>query len=141
MYQLPKKQAQKIAPVMAELPKKRLDASTAFANVGVHYYDPFTVNIVRRTEKHRCFLFTFVTVRAVHIERVPKLDTDSYLNAIMRFIARRGKPLKMIIEIGTNFFGADREFKLYVALWNKDRSEEDLVQHGIRWKFTRSTPL
>ena len=53
-----------------------------------------------------------LTVRAIHIEIVPKLDTDSCLNANMRFIARRGKPIKMISDNGTNFVGADREFRV-----------------------------
>ena len=68
---------------MAELPTERLDASTAFANVGIDYFGPFTVKIGRRNEKRWCCLFTCLTVRAVHIEIVPKLDTDSCLNAII----------------------------------------------------------
>ena len=130
-----KGRAQTMTPVMAELPTERLNASTAFANVGIDYFGPFTVKIGRRNEKRWCCLFTCLTVRAVHIEIVPKLDTDSCLNAIMRFIARRGKPIKMISDNGTNFVGADREFKEYVAAWNKERIEEHLVQQGIRWKF------
>ena len=35
--------AQTMIPVMAGLPTKRLDASTAFADVGVDYFGPFTV--------------------------------------------------------------------------------------------------
>ena len=127
--------AQTMTPLMAELPTEKFDASTAFANVGADYFGPFTVKIGRRNEKRWCCLFTCLTVRAVHIDIVQKLDTDSCLNAIMRFIARRGKPIKMISDNGTNFAGADREFKEYVAAWNKERIEEHLVQQGIRWKF------
>ena len=130
-----KGRAQTLTPVMAELPTERLDASIAFGNVGVDYFGPFTVKIGRRSKKRWCCLFTYLTVRAVHIKIVPKLDTDSCLNAIMWFIARRGKPIKMISDNGTNFVGADREFKEYVAAWNKERIEDHLVQPGIRWKF------
>ena len=80
-------------------------------------------------------LSVHMSVRAVHIEVVPKIDTDSCLNAIMRFIARRGKPSTMISDKGTNFVGAEREFAEYVAAWNKERIEEHLIQQGIRWKF------
>ena len=121
--------------VMADIPEERLDASTAFTNVGVDYFGPFTVKIGQRNEKRWCCLFTCLTVRAVHIEMVPKLDTDSCLNAILRFIARRGKPSKIISYNGTNFVGAEREFAEYVAAWNKERIEEHLIQQGIRWKF------
>ena len=111
--------AQAIAPVMADLPEERLDASTAFTNVGVDYFGPFTVKIGRKNEKRWCCLFTCLTMRADHIEMVPKLDTDSFLNAIMRFIARRGKPSTIISDNGTNFVGAEREFAEYVAARNK----------------------
>ena len=130
-----KGKAQTKAPVMANLPEERLVASTVFSNVGVDYFGPFTVKIGRRNEKRWCCLFTCLTVRAVHIEIAPKLDTDCCLNAIMRFIARRGKPVKMISDNGTNFVGADREFKEYIAAWNRERIEAHLVQQGIRWKF------
>ena len=45
------------------------------------------------------------------MEIVPKLDTESCLNAIMRFIAPRGKQLKLISDNETNFIGANRDFK------------------------------
>ena len=130
-----KGRAQTIAPVMADLPEGRLDASRAFTNVGVDYFGPFIVKIGRRNEKRLRCLFTCLTMRAVHIEVVTKLDTDSCLNAIMRFIARRGKPSTIISDNGTNFVGAEREFAEDVAAWNKEGIEEHLIQRGIRWKF------
>ena len=53
----------------------------------------------------------------------------------MRFIARRGKPFKMISDNGTNFVGAEKKLAEYVAAWNKRQIEEHLIQRGIRWKF------
>ena len=44
-----KGRAQTIAPVMADLPQERLDASTAFTNVD--YFGPFIVKIGRNNEK------------------------------------------------------------------------------------------
>ena len=74
----------------------------------------------------------------MHIEVVPKLDTDSCLNAIIRFIARRGQTSTIISNNGTNFVGAERELSEYVAAWNKEGIEEYLIQRGIRWKFNPS---
>ena len=91
----------------------------AFAIVGVDYFGPFIVKIGRRNEKRGCSLLTCLTMRAVHIEVVHKLDTDSCLNAIMRFGARRGKPSTIISDNLTNIVGAEREFSEYVAAWNK----------------------
>ena len=124
-----KGRAKTIAPVMEDLPEERLDASTAFTNVGVDYFGPFIVKIGRRDEKEMCCLFTFLTIE-VHIEVVPKLDRDSCLSAIMRFIAQRGKPSTIISDNGTNFVGVEGEFAEYVVAWNKKGIEEHLIQRG-----------
>ena len=101
---------------------------------GVDYFGPFIMKIGRRNEKRWCCLLTCLSMRAVHIEVVPKLDIYSCLNAIMRFNAQRGKT-NTISDNGTNFVGDEREFSEYVAAWNKEGIEERLVQQGIRWKF------
>ena len=59
-------------------------------------------------------------------EVVPKLDTDSCLNAPMRFIARRGKPNTIISDNGISFVGAEREFAEYIAVWIKEGIEENI---------------
>ena len=127
-----KGRAQTIAPVIANLLEERLDSSTGFTNVGVDCFSPFIVKIGRRNKRRWCCLFTCLSMRAVHIEVVPKLDTDSCINAIMRFIARRGKPSTTISDNATNFVEAEIEISEYVAAWNKEGIEEHLVQRGIR---------
>ena len=66
-------------------------------------------------------LLTCLTTRAVHIEVVRSLDTDSCLVAIKRSIARRGKPTTIISDNGTNFVGSARELKEYINSWNQDQ--------------------
>ena len=74
-------------------------------------------------------------MRALHIEVVPKLDTDSCRNAILRFIAQRSKPSTIISDNGTNFVDAERKIAEYIAAWYKQGIEGHLIQRGIRWKF------
>ena len=76
-------------------------------------------------------------MRAVQIKVVSKLDTDSCLNAIMRFIARKCKPSTIISDNGMNFVEAEKEFEDYAAAWNKEGIEDHLRtrDRGIRWKF------
>ena len=140
-----KGRAQTITPVIADLPKERLDASTALTNVRVDYFGLFIVKIGRRNEKRWCCLFTCLTMRAVHVEVVPKLDTDSCLNAIMRFIPRRGKLSTIISEKETNFVGAEREFGEYVAVCcmeqRRDRISSNSTRNQMEVQPTRSTPL
>ena len=104
--------AQTIAEVVTDLPEERLDASTTFINVGVDFIGPFTVKIGRRNEKRLCCLFTCRTVRAVHIEVVPKLDTDSCLNAILRINARRSKPSTIISDNGQTLLKLNESLKM-----------------------------
>ena len=67
------------------MPKERLGASTALTNVVVDYLDFSTVKIGQRNKKRCCCLFKCLSMRAVHMEVVLKMDTDSCLNISMRF--------------------------------------------------------
>ena len=55
----------------------------------------------------------------------------------MRFIAQRDKLTTLISVSGTNFIWRGREFKEYVAAWNKEKTEKNLNQQSIRWKFNQ----
>ena len=83
------------------------------------------------------FLFTCLNFRALHVDVVFKLDTESCPNAITRFTARRGIPSNIISDNRANFVEAERELAEYVAAWNKERIEENLIGQGIRWRFTQ----
>ena len=63
-----KGRAETITPIMADLPEEWFDASTAVTKFGVDYFGPFIVKIGHRVEKRWCFLFTCLTMRAVHIQ-------------------------------------------------------------------------
>ena len=80
-------------------------------------------------------------MRAVHLGVAPKLNTESCLSAILRSIARRGKPSTIISDNGTKVVRPERELAEYVAAWNKEGIEEDLIQRKIRWKFNPPQPL
>ena len=121
---------------MADLPTERLDyQSYPFMSVGVDFFGPFEVKLLRRTMKRWCCLFTCLTTRAIHIEVVGSLDTDSCLVAINLFIAGTGKPATIISDNGTNFVGWSRELKESINSWNKDQITSYLAQENIVWKF------
>ena len=130
-----KRQSTNDSTINGRSTEERLDASTAFTNVGIDCFGPFIEKIGRRNKKQWCCLFTCLTMRAVHTEVVPSLDIDSGLKAIMRLFARRAKPITIISENGKNVVGAEREFAENVAAWNKEGIEVHLIQRGIGWKF------
>ena len=77
--------------MMANLPAERLEANhPAFTNVGMDYFGPLMVKRGRAVVKRYGVIFTCLSSRAVHLEVASSLDTDSTINAIRRFMARRG---------------------------------------------------
>ena len=54
-------------------------------------------------------LFTCLSSRAVHIECTCSLETDSFIQALRRFVARRGNIRVLRSENGSNFVGAQKE--------------------------------
>ena len=51
-------------------------------------------------------------MRAVHLEVAASMDTGSYIDAIRRFVARRGVLKIMMSDNGTNIVGAKGEFDI-----------------------------
>ena len=77
---------------MADLPDTRTAEGMApFTHTGVDCFGPFSVKRARSTVKRYGLVCTCMTTRAVHIEVLDNMDTDSFLNALRRFISRRGQ--------------------------------------------------
>ncbi|XP_062711342.1 uncharacterized protein LOC134289484 [Aedes albopictus] len=94
-------------PAMAPLPLARLQAFVRpFTFVGVDYFGPVFVRVGRSQVKRWVAVFTCLTVRAVHIEVVHNLSTESCIMAVRRFVARRGPPAEIYSDNATYFQGA-----------------------------------
>ncbi|XP_055615978.1 uncharacterized protein LOC129762031 [Toxorhynchites rutilus septentrionalis] len=115
------------APRMAALPPARLmPFIRPFTCTGIDYFGPYLIEIGRSCVKRWVALFTCLTIRAVHLEPVTGLTTDSCKKAIRRFIARRGAPQEIFSDQGTNFIGASREL----------RAEVEALNNGLASTFT-----
>ncbi|PFX27139.1 hypothetical protein AWC38_SpisGene8168 [Stylophora pistillata] len=91
---------------LTSLPQSRLQAFTPpFYNTRVDYFGPWSVKERRSTVKRYGYLFTCLVTRAVHLEIAPSLETDSFIMALRRMMARRGKPRNIYSDNGTNFVG------------------------------------
>jgi len=121
---------------MADLPKDRVSpAGAPFENTGVDYFGPILVKKGRTEHKRYGCVFTCLSTRAVHIELATSLDTDSFLMALQRFMARRGQPSHIRCDNGTNFVGARNEMMKSIKEWNLDQIHERLLQKNISWTF------
>jgi len=122
---------------MADLPADRVaPGKPPFTNVGVDCFGLFLVKRGRSHEKRYGRLFTCLNVRAIHIEKLHSLDTDSFVNAPVRFVARRGTVQVMRSDNGTNFIGGEKELRGSIRRWNTSHQvHRHLLLKEIEWKF------
>lgn len=121
---------------MADLPRCRVEGdSPPFTYTGVDFFGPVIVKRGRSEVKRYGCLFTCLTIRAVHLEISYSLDTDSFVNALHRFVSRRGKPREIWCDNGTNFVGAEKQLKHSLEEWNQEQIHDNLLQKGIQWHF------
>ena len=129
-----KRSSQKMAP----LPRPRFQSIRVFEKIGVDYGGPYLTKQGRgrtRAKRYLC-LFTCLATRAVHLEMAYSLDTDSFINAFTRMTSRRGTPVYVISDNGTNFTCAERELReLVQQLDLKKISQETTKYHPIDWQF------
>ena len=119
-------------PLMASLPKDQLQVAPPFSKVGVDYFGPLMIKHSRKQEKRYECLFTCLVTRAVHLEVARSLETDSFINALRKFVARRRPPSDIY---GSNFVGADRELKQSLQEWNQPQIADFLSQKEVQWHF------
>ncbi|XP_059918445.1 uncharacterized protein LOC132465721 isoform X2 [Gadus macrocephalus] len=95
---------------MSDLPVDRVTADAPpFTHVGLDYFGPIEVKKGRSLVKRYGALFTCLTCRAVHLEVAHSLNTDSCINAIRRFICRRGQVKEIRTDNGTNFVSTNHD--------------------------------
>ena len=96
---------------VADLPQDRLKEEPPFTYCGVDMFGPFEIKERRNTLKRYGALFTCLASRAIHIEVTKSMDTDSFILALQRFIARRGNIRSIRCDNGSNFIGAEKELE------------------------------
>ena len=101
-----KMQKTPIAQQMGLLPKDRVDPSPPFTHIGVDTFGHFTVKERRSEIKRWCIVFTCMFSRAIHIEVVNDLSTDSFLQAFQCLESIRGPVSTIYSDNGTNFMGS-----------------------------------
>ncbi|XP_036003146.1 uncharacterized protein LOC118566137 [Fundulus heteroclitus] len=120
---------------MADLPPSSLRLyKPPFYSTGVDCFGPMMIKEGRRNEKRWGILYKCLTTRAVHLDLLPNMDTDSFLMSLRRFISRRGKPHEILSDQGTNFKGGDKELKeAFSAL--EQAVKDQLAAQQIHFRF------
>ncbi|XP_033106332.1 uncharacterized protein LOC117108428, partial [Anneissia japonica] len=127
--------------IMAGLPLERMTPfSPPFLYTACDYFGPYHVRVGRnKTTKHYGVIFTCLVTRAVHLELAVDCSTQEFIQVLRRFYAIRGQPNLIQSDNGTQFVGAERELRMMIAGWDKEKLTEYCAEKKVTWKFT--TPL
>ena len=118
---------------MADLPPERVTPAPPFTYTGMDVFGPFYIKEGRKGMKRWGLIFTCLSSRAIHLETLNSMTTDSFLNALRVLTSRRKKVRELRSDQETNFVGAKNE--LYAALKKLDTAplKEFLSSQDCDW--------
>ena len=126
---------------MADLPPERVTPAPLFTYTGMDAFGPFFIKEGRKELKRWGLIFTCLSSRAIHLETLNSMTTDSFLNALRRFISRRGKVHELRCDQGTNFVGAKNELASAFKELDTTPLKEYLSSQDCDWiDFNLNTP-
>lgn len=122
-------------PKMSDIPPSSLRLfKPPFYSTGVDCFGPFTIKVGRRTEKRWGIVYKCLTTRAIHLDLLNHMDTDSFLLSLRRFVSRRGKPYELLSDQGTNFRGGSSELEEAFSQM-QPALRDQLAKEQIRFRF------
>ena len=120
---------------MSDLPKERVNPAPTFTYVSVDYFGPFHIKERIKVLKRYGALFTCLASRAIHVEVSYSLDTNSFIQALQRFIARRGPIRQIRCDNGTNLIGVKSELSKAFEEMDQSVISSKMNQMDIEWIF------
>ena len=112
------------AQQMAPLPTIRLEATMKpFTNCATDFAGPLYTTQGRgrpRVKRYLC-LFVCLQTHCCHLEMALSQETDAFLNALTRMVARKGRPKLILSDNVTHYVGAARKVKELVKNMNQDK--------------------
>ncbi|XP_052737821.1 uncharacterized protein LOC128198126 [Bicyclus anynana] len=128
--------------LMGDLPRERVTPTRPFLNSSTDFAGPYQVLSSKgrgmRTTKAYVCIFVCMSTKAIHLELVGDMTSESFIGAMKRFTARRGKCAHMWSDQGRTFIGANKEL---AAAWAEAKLEfdgqiaESLALDGTQWHF------
>ena len=120
-------------PPQADLPRFRV-TNPAWDSVGVDYAGPLFVKSSIQNESAKVYivLYSCCSSRAIHLELVQNMSTDSFISCFRRSISRRGLPRLVISDNARQFKTADNILKY---IFDQPRVQQFLANHNILWHF------
>lgn len=124
--------AQPEAPFMGDLPADRVNPQPVFSQVTTDFAGPFLIksSTLRNAKLLKAYFCIFVclSTKAVHLEAVSALTTEAFLAALQRFISRRGTPVLIRSDCGTNYVGSRNHL---IEVQNFLTANNDAITHKL----------
>ncbi|XGW10144.1 hypothetical protein V3C99_011987 [Haemonchus contortus] len=122
-------------PDSTDLPQRRVFRSRPFQHIGLDFFDLPKLS-TEADERNPCgCIFTCTVTRLMHLELVPSMSTEDFINAFRRFVARRGIPDTITCDNAPTFLLAEKilaEGKREMVL--NPEAKATLMEHEIQWK-------
>lgn len=125
---------------MGNLPECRTKPSPPFTYVGVDAFGPWEIT-TRKTRggsvnsKRWGIFFTCLTCRAVHIELAEDMSSPTFINALRRFVAIRGRVAEFRSDRGTDFVGSTDALGIDAVNVESLSMKNFLTNNGCTWIF------
>ena len=118
---------------MADLPKERMSEEPPFTYCGVDLFVSFLVKDGRKEVKRYGALYTCLSSRAIHIEVVYSLSTDSFIMSLRRFVECRGNVKMIRSDNGSNLVGTSAELSRVFQEMDHIKIGNFLKENGGEW--------
>lgn len=128
--------------LMGDLPEARITPARPFLNSGIDFAGPLQVLMSKgrgaKTRKAYIAIFVCMATKAIHLELVGDLTSESFIGAFNRFVARRGRCAHIWSDHGRNFVGANKELH---SAWKEANLSlpghlaDTLAADGTQWHF------
>ena len=126
---------------MADLPREILFQEPPFIYCGIDMVRPILVKEGFKEMKRYGCLLTCLSSRAILIGSTNSLSTDAFIQALQRFVSRRGNARVIGTDNGTTFVGASAELNKTFSEMNHKKINEFILDHGGRWiQWKRNPP-
>lgn len=126
-------------PIMSDLPPYRVKPNRPFTYCGVDYAGPFQLKDGkyrnRKIIKGYACVFICMSTKAIHLELVTEMTSKGFINALERFVSRRGCCQHIYSDNGTNFVGANNELSKISHIANTDEFQGFNNKNSIQWHF------
>ena len=125
---------------MSDLPKESFPEVGPFTYSGMDMFGPFYIKDGRKQPKRFVTLFTCLSSRAIHLESTISMDADSFIQALRRFMARRGTVREITSDNGKNFVGAENELRKAFKLMDHAKVKDFLLDRSCDWIEWKKNP-